>query len=161
MLSWNRVRRFAGLVLLAGLGACGRSAERVEADRIEIEGLLSAYAAAMTAAYESGDTTALAVLATGREVVRVDARIRELAVEGRELRPVLRSQAVESIDYSSGTSAMAVTLEVWDLRVIAVGSGAPVAESLAQKNRILYSLSRDDGRWQVLSRILRSSTESP
>jgi hypothetical protein len=115
----------------------------------------------MTAAYETGATSGLADLATGREVVRVGNRIQELAVEGRELRPQMRSQVVESIEFSSGTTASAVTVEVWDLRVVAAGSGAPVSESLGQENRILYSLSRDQGRWWVLSRILRSSTESP
>ena len=43
--------------------------------------------------------------------------------------------------------------ETWNLKVLAVGSGAVLSESPGQENQILYSLTRDGGRWWILSRI--------
>ena len=46
-------------------------------------------------------------------------------------------------------------------RIVALGSEQTVAESKGQENRVVYSLMRERGRWWVLSRLLRSSTEGP
>lgn len=144
-----------GLLIAAG---CGRSGGR-EADRQEIESLLAAYADALTRAYETGDPAVMAEVATQREQVRVQARIEELAVEGRALRPRLLSQTLQEIDFGNA-SATAVAVEAWHLRVVAAGSELTVSELARQENTIVYSVSRDEGRWRVLARILRSSSDA-
>jgi hypothetical protein len=148
------------LATVVALG-CGRSPERIAADRQAVESLLADYARLMSEAYTSGDTAALARVATGREVARVASRIRELADQGRGLRPVLKRQVVESVESYSATGATATTIETWDLRVVALGSETTVLDSPGQENRLVYSLVREGGRWWVLSRLLKSSSEAP
>ena len=92
---------------------------------------------------------------------RVRARIQELSQEGRELAATLREQRLVELDFHRATGATAVAFETWDLRVMTAGTEQVVAESLAQQNRIVYSLSRDRGQWWVLSRLLASSSETP
>jgi hypothetical protein len=154
-------RPTALLVALALAGGCGPSAERRAADRAEVEKLLAGYAVALTEAYRTGDPAGMSEVATGRETERVRARIQELAQEGRELAATLREQRIVELDFHRATGATAVAFETWDLRVLTAGTDQVVAESLAQQNRIVYSLSRDGGRWWVLSRLLASSSEAP
>jgi hypothetical protein len=130
-----------------------------EADRRGIEATLRSYAEAMAEAYRQGDPQPLAPLATERELQRVRISIEELEVEGRALRPTLRSLSIESIDRAGRTSYAVQTLEVWDLRVVALGTEQTVSDSPAQENRLWYTLLRENGDWRVLSRLLRSSTE--
>jgi hypothetical protein len=151
----------AAVVLLALAAGCGPSADRRAADQAEVEKLLSAYAAALTEAYRTGDPAGMAEVATGREIERVRARIQELDQEGRALVATLREQRLVELDFHRATGATAVAFETWDLRVVTAGTDQVVAESLAQQNRIVYSLSRDQGRWWVLSRLLASSSETP
>jgi len=153
---WFRV---FGLALVAGTFACAGGGEIDAAARREIEQRLALYAAQMARAYETGDAAQVEGVATAREVDRLRISIEELAVEGRALRPVLRSQVVESIDRAGNTAVAVGTLEVWDLRVVTLGGEQTVSESLAQENRLTYSLVREEGQWRVLSRLLRSSTE--
>jgi len=148
-------------LLLALLAACAPSAERTAADRKAIEDLLADYAARLTRAYESGDAAALAEVATGREIKRVEVRIAELAEGGRGLRPRLVRMAVDEIEAQSGTTATATTIETWDLRMVALGSEEKLGESTGQENRVVYTLMREQGRWWVISRLLRSTNESP
>ncbi|MBZ0100561.1 MAG: hypothetical protein K8I65_00175 [Thermoanaerobaculia bacterium] len=152
------LRALLSLSLLAAL-ACGRDAAR-EADRRAIETLLAQYATALTAAYESGDPSPIAAVATVREQERVLARIEELAVEGRALRPRLLAQTVTGVDFGNA-SATAVAMEVWELRVVAAGSELTVSESPRQENQIVYSLIQESGRWIILQRLLKASSEAP
>jgi hypothetical protein len=155
------VRRAAASAVLAAvlLTACGPSAERREADRREIEALVARYAEKLTQAYRTGDAEPLREVATEREVSRVFGQIQSLAVEGRALRPQLIRQSVETVEIHRATAATATTVETWNLRVVAIGTEALVSESPEQTNRIVYTLNRDQGRWWILSRILRSSSE--
>jgi hypothetical protein len=157
------MRRSALLLVLAvvALAGCGPSPERQAADRQAIEQLLSDYARLMTEAYRNGDSAPLAQVATGREVARVATRIRDLAEQGRGLRPVLQRQVVESVESYSATGATATTIETWDLSVVALGSEKTLVESPGQENRLVYSLVREGDRWWVLSRLLKSSSEAP
>jgi len=152
------LRALLSLSLLAAL-ACGSDAAR-EADRRAIETLLAQYATALTAAYESGDPSPIAAVATVREQERVLARIEELAVEGRALRPRLLAQTVTEVDFGNA-SATAVAMEVWELRVVAAGSELTVSESPRQENQIVYSLIQESGRWIILQRLLKASSEAP
>ena len=154
--------RYLGLALSLGLvSGCGASREVDAAERRQIEQRLADYAAQMALAYESGEASVVGDVATEREVDRLRISIEELAVEGRALRPTLRSQVVESIERAGNTAVAVGTIEVWDLRVVTLGGEQLVSESLAQENRLTYSLLREGGEWRVLSRLLRSSTEEP
>jgi hypothetical protein len=66
---------------------------------------------------------------------------------------------IESIAPAFRTTYHVDTFEIWDLRVVALGSEQTVSESLAQENRLTYTLIRDGDEWHVLSRVLRSSTQ--
>jgi hypothetical protein len=145
------------LVLLVSAG-CGPSPERREQDRAEIERLLSDYAGRMSEAYRTGSAEALREVATERELARVHARIAELAEGGRMLRAESTSRRIESIEFNR-TSAIATTAETWHLQVIAVGSETVLSESTEQENQVVYSLTRDRGRWWILSRILKVSSD--
>ena len=147
-------------LLLLTVG-CGRSAARVAADQAAIQKVLDDYVARLAEAYRKGDAQPLSEVATPREVARVAARIRELAQQGRALHPELKRLAVEKIDVYATSAATATTIETWDLRVVALGSELPVSEATDQENRIAYSLIREDGRWLVLTRLLRSTSENP
>ena len=155
------LRRSGSGLLLALLAGCGPSAQRAGEDRQAVESLLADYAARLTRAYEAGDPAPLAEVATGREGTRVTSRIAELAGDGRGLRPRLVRMVVDGFEAQSGTSATATTIEVWDLKMVALGSEATLGESKGQENRVVYTLMRERGRWWVLSRMLRSSNESP
>jgi len=149
------------LVLALGLWVgCTGGREVAPDDRQAIEAVLRAYADSMAAAYQAGDAAGIASLATEREQQRLAISIRELADEGRALRPVLKSFVVESIERAGNASVAANTLEVWDLRVVALGTEQQVSESLDQENRLTYSLVREQGKWRVLSRLLRTSSAS-
>jgi len=141
--------------------ACGGFNEVSDADRSAIEVVLRDYAESMADAYASGEPSGVAELATEREQNRLAISIAELQAEGRALRPKLQRLVVDSIERAGSTSVAVNTIEVWDLRVVALGTEQTVSESLAQENRLTYSLVREQGRWRVLSRLLRTSTEGP
>jgi len=143
----------------AGLLGCGPSEEAKAADRAEIERVVARYAELLAQCYRDGDASPLAEIATEREVERVASRIRELEETGKALRPVLRSQVVEQVDAFSGATAGATTIEVWDLRSVALGSEETLGESNGQENRIVYTLHKERGRWQVLARLMKSTSE--
>lgn len=147
----------AALLLLIGAG-CGPSEERRERDRAEINRLLTDYTQRMTEAYRTGSAEVLREVATEREIARVHKRIAELAEGGRMLRAEVRGLRVDSIEFNRAT-ATATTGEVWHLQVVAVGSEVVLSESAEQENRVLYSLTRDEGRWWILSRILTDSSD--
>ncbi len=139
--------------------ACGPSADLVAAERPAIEKLLADYAGRLSEAYRSADARPLAEAATEREVARVGAQIESLAAEGKALRVVLLLQAIESLDLFKSTAATVQTVETWRLQVVALGSEAVLSESPEQENRVVYSLIREEGKWRILSRILKQTNE--
>lgn len=152
-----RVHLAIALLLLVAAG-CGPSEDRRDRDRAEIHQLLADYAQRMTEAYRTGSAEVLREVATEREIARVHKRIAELAEGGRMLRAEIRNLRVDSIEFNRAT-ATATTGEIWHLQVVAYGSEAVLSESSEQENRVLYSLTRDGGRWWILSRILTSSSD--
>ncbi len=141
------------------LVGCAGTAERRAADRAAVEKLLAAYPAALAEAYANGTSSPLASIVTGRELDRVDHRIAELRDQGQALRARLLDRTVTSIDLHSATAGTATVREVWTLRVVALGSEETLGESASQENELVYSLIRDHGRWLVLSRMLKHSSE--
>jgi hypothetical protein len=154
------VRRALGIALAASLWACSGSSAVGEADRQAIEAVLSEYARVMALAYETGDADLVTSVATERERHRLGISISELAAESRALRPVLQRLAIDEIRRCGRRTVCVSTIEVWDLRVVALVSEQTVSESLAQENRLSYTLIPEDGAWLVLSRTLRASTEN-
>jgi hypothetical protein len=148
------------LLIAAGLvaAACGPSTARRDQDRAEIERLLADYARRLSEAYRSGSAETLREVATEREISRVHKQISEQAGNGRMLVADLVTATVQSVEFHR-SSATATVAETWNLKVLAVGSGAVLSESPAQENQILYSLTRAGGRWWILSRILARSSE--
>ena len=153
------VRRWLGIALLAAAAACSPGSEVSAEDRRAIEALLTEYTRQMAAAYQSGDASLVAPVATEREQNRLGAAIAELEGEGRGLRPQLERLSIQAIEAASRTTFTVDTLEVWDLRVVALGTEQPVSESLDQENRLTYTVIRERGQWRILSRLLRASTE--
>ena len=138
--------------------ACG-GAERRAADRKAVEELLAAYPAALSEAYSLGTSDPLRELVTPRELTRVEARIAELRGEGKGLRARLLQRSVVAIELHSATSGSANVIETWNLRVVALGTEQTVSESASQENELVYSLVHDQGRWWILSRQLKHSSE--
>jgi hypothetical protein len=153
------VRRLAVFALALGLFACGGERPVSDSHRQAIESLLTDYTRLLGEAYRAADGTLLAPVATEREQQRVATSIAELAAEGRALRPVFRRMTIESIAPAFRTTYHVDTFEIWDLRVVALGSEQTVSESPAQENRLTYTVIRDGDEWHVLSRVLRSSTQ--
>jgi len=149
----------AALILGAAVSACAPSPEQQAADRAEIERLIGRYAELLAQAYRTRDSSLLGEITTEREVVRVGHRIEELTSEGRELRAELRSLVVEDVDVFDATTAGVTTIEVWDLRTLALGSERVVAEAIDQENRVVYTLRKERGRWEILARLLKSTSE--
>ncbi|HSM12864.1 MAG TPA: IMS domain-containing protein [Thermoanaerobaculia bacterium] len=149
----------AALALGLALSACAPSAEQQAADRAEIERLVGRYAELLAEAYRTRDSGVLGEITTEREVMRVGQRIEELTAEGRELRAELRSLVIEEVDVFDATTAGATTIEVWDLRTVALGSDETVAEAIGQENRVVYTLRKERGRWEILARLLKAASE--
>jgi len=139
--------------------ACRPSDDLVAEESPAIEQTLAAYAQKLAEAYRTGDPRPLAEVATEREVSRVGSQIEELSGAGKELRVELVLQAVESLDLYKSNAATVQTVETWRLQVLAIGSGAILSESPEQENRVVYSLIREEGRWRILSRILKQTNE--
>ncbi|MCB9377981.1 MAG: hypothetical protein H6511_04370 [Holophagales bacterium] len=155
------MRRTAPIVIALALAvpACRPSDANVAEARPAIEQTLSAYAEKLAEAYRTGDPRPLAEVATEREILRVGAQIQELNAAGKELHVELVLQAVESLDLYKSNAATVQTVETWKLQVRALGSGAILSESPEQENRVVYSLIREEGRWRILSRILKQTNE--
>ena len=154
------MRRALIFPLLAALlvTACGPSAARRDQDRAEIERLLAEYGRRLSEAYRTGSAQALREVATEREITRVHKQIAQLAADGRMLVAEPVSSTRQSVEFQR-TSATATASETWNLKVVAVGSNAVLSESPGQENQLLYSLTRDGGRWWILSRILTRSSQ--
>jgi hypothetical protein len=155
---FSRRQRALVVVVLVVASACAEPEAIGSTERAQIEQLLADYRAAMIEAYRRADPGALAQVATERERARVGNALASLEGAGTALRPVLVRATTESIERSGRTAWTVTANEIWDLRTVALGSERAVGESLAQENRVLYTVIREDGRWWVLTRLLSSSS---
>ena len=131
------------------------SAENEEAEaRQEIEGMLSEYLPILADAYREDDPLRLSEWVAEKEVARVHKRIEELADQGSSLQPTFRSVTVEDVRIWGNANAFVTTLEVWDLKSVAIGTGMVVQEIDSQVNRVRYQMKKDQGRWRVLFRTI-------
>jgi hypothetical protein len=143
----------AGIVLTS-LAACGRSAKDVEADRAAIQQLLEAYLPALAEAYATGEVAGLEPYAAQKEVLSTLKRIRDLAGEGRQVRPRFKQLTLERVDVYQHSNAYVSTVETWDIEVYAAGSDRQLSAQPDQINRVRYQLKRTDHGWQILYREL-------
>lgn len=142
-----------GLASVGGLVACGPSAEKVEVERSEVEADLAAYLPLLARAYATGEVEPLRPHAAEKELARIAMRVEELADEGKVLRPEFHSVTVESVNSWSVSQAFATTVEVWDLRLYALGSeDRLLSEAVGEATRVKYQIRHDGERWRVLAR---------
>lgn len=137
------------------LVACGPSAARQEADKESIRSSLEAYLPHLAEAYATGDTATLKGLAAEKEIASVDKRIRDLASEGRSLRPTFHDLTVQDVTVWGYANAYATTSEVWDLQLFAVGTDRRISQEIGQHSVVKYQLKREDDHWLVLFRAIQ------
>lgn len=150
------IRVFAAVLLAAGLwalGGCGPSEERVEADRQAIEETLERYATQLSHAYAFTDPSALEEVAMPREVASVESNIAQMADEGRRIAADQKELTIENLEAPGTGTAFVNTLEVWDIRVMDLGSEREISRDENQESRVRYQLKTDgEGTWKVLWR---------
>ena len=116
--------------------------------------MLSEYLPILADAYREDDPLRLSEWVAEKEVARVHKRIEELADQGSSLQPTFRSVTVEDVRIWGNANAFVTTLEVWDLKSVAIGTGMVVQEIDSQVNRVRYQMKKDQGRWRVLFRTI-------
>lgn len=115
---------------------------------------LEAFLPRLAETYASGDPELLTGLAAPAEIAAVEQRLAELAAQGRSLEVTLRDLTVERLTLISHSTAQVTTVETWDVRLFAGGSGEPLEEELGQRNRVRYQLKRTPDGWLVVSRTI-------
>jgi hypothetical protein len=137
------------LILVLG---CGGEPAGEASDEQAVRGVLDGYVDALGRAYREQDAAALTPFAVPKEVASVQRLIEEQGARGQYYDPELRSLTVEEVRPWNVSNAFATTLEVWDVRLRAIGSGTLVREATDQSQRVKYQLKRIDGEWKVLFR---------
>lgn len=146
---------FLAVLLPVALLACGPSARQQEVDLQDIQRDLEAYLPLLGNAYATGELEPLEEYVAIKEVARVEKRIHDLGLQGRVLAPTFRQLTIEDVNVFNFANAYVTTLEVWDVRILAVGSDTVLAEEIGQSNRVQYQLKREGGRWRVLFRSIQ------
>jgi len=141
----------------AFLAACGEVGSEEEVDRQEIENVLRQYLPKLGQAYATRDTSIIEGFAVPKELARITLRTDELSAAGRVYEPEFKEVTVEDISVWNYANAFVTTFEVWDVRSYALGSHAPLNESLGQRNRVKYQMKRKDDGWVILYRELDQS----
>jgi len=142
----------SALLVILGLSCGGTSQSTQQVDRQEIQATLEAYLPLLADAYFTGDLGPLEPHAAQKEVSSVHKRVSDLALQGRTLKPTLRSVTVEEVKVWNYSNALVTTHEVWDLEVFATGSDQILAKEYEQPNRVKYQLKRDQDSWRILFR---------
>jgi len=142
-------------VVLAGLVACGSSAERTALDSASIAASLEEYLPVLGRVYADGNVEALRPYAAEKELARIQALVQNLVDQGRYLAPEFKSLTVEGTHTWNHSNAFVTTLEVWDVRMHALGSGELLAEDVDKTYRVKYQLKRDGEGWRVLFRAIQ------
>lgn len=116
--------------------------------------MLAEYLPVLAEAYRDRAPLRLRDWVAEKEIARVHKRIEELAEQGRQLEPVFHTVTVEDVRVWGHANAYVTTVEVWDIRSVALGTGAVVQQIDGQSNRVRYQMKRDKGRWRVLFRTI-------
>lgn len=144
----------AAVALLAALamGACRPAAEEVAVEEEALRTTIDRYADLLSQAYAFTDASLLEPVAAQREVAAVHANIQQLAGAGQRIATDLKELEIEDIGMSDLDNAYVQTFEVWEIRVMDLGSERVISVDPNQRNRVRYQLKRLDGEWKVLWR---------
>jgi hypothetical protein len=144
----------AAVAVLAALAlaACRPAAEEVAVEEEALRATIDRYADLLSQAYAFTDGSLLAPVASSREVAAVEANVRQLAERGQRIATDLKELEVEDIGMSDLDNAYVQTFEVWEIRVMDLGSERVISVDPNQRNRVRYQLKRLDGEWKVLWR---------
>lgn len=165
MASRLRAVLLSALAVLAAVTAgCGGPGE---VSREEIRAALADYLPALAACYAAaGDETLLAQrletlgeYAVPKEVVWVAQQAEDQLSQGLVVVPELKELTVEDVQVASHSTVFVTTLEVWDLRKVAVGTEQVLSQALDRAHRVKYHMGRHEGRWKVYSRQVEQAFE--
>jgi hypothetical protein len=151
----------AALALLASLGGCRPAEEDVAVEEEAIRAVIDRYADLLSQAYAFTDSSLLEPVASQRERAAVEVNIRQLAEHGQRIATDLKEMQIEEIGMSDLDNAYVQTFELWDIRVMDLGSERVVSVDANQRNRVRYQLKRQDGEWKVLWRQRLDEGASP
>ena len=140
------------LALLTALTACRPAEEDVAVQEDAIRGVIDRYADLLSQAYAFTDSSLLEPVASQREQAAVEANIRQLAERGQRIATDLKEMQIEEIGMSDLDNAYVQTFELWEIRVMDLGSERVVSVDPDQRNRVRYQLKRQEGEWKVLWR---------
>jgi len=141
------------LLLLAALAACKPSPQEIAADRQAVETTLQEYGRLLGRAYAFTDPQELAPVATRREMASVENNIARVAEQGQRLVVDQKEMVLEDLNVFQPGNAYVVTFEVWEVRVLALGSEREISRDEKQQTRVRYRLKTDDaGVWKVVWR---------
>lgn len=146
------VAAVAALSLLAALAACRPAEEDVAVEEEAIRAVIARYADLLSQAYAFTDASLLEPVASQREQAAVEVNIRQLAQRGQRIATDLKEMQIEDIGMSDLDNAYVQTFELWEIRVMDLGSERVVSVDPNQRNRVRYQLKRQDGVWRVLWR---------
>jgi hypothetical protein len=144
----------AAILLLLSSVACTSEESREIQAREEITRMLEEYLPVLAESYRSRDPLLLRDWVADKEIARIHKRIEEFAAQGRALEPHFRNVTVEDVRVWGHANAYVTTVELWDIRSVALGSGVVFQEVENQPNRVRYQMKKDEGRWRVLFRTI-------
>jgi hypothetical protein len=131
------------------------SAETNEARaREQIQEMLEEYLPVLAEAYATENPELLSTWVAEKEVARVRKLLDELAAQGRTFEATFRSVTVEEVKIWGHANAFVVSLEVWDIKSLAAGTGQVLQQVTGQANRVRYQMKRNEGRWRILFRTI-------
>jgi hypothetical protein len=160
---WRTPRWLVPLLLLAGAGCGGQSAEQQAAadatTRAAVQEMLQAYLPAFATAYRTGDLEPLRTWAVEKEIASLERRLVAMNEEGLSLEPTLVEVVVEDVQVWNRVNAFATTLETWDLRFLSSGAGVVVSERLGERQRVKYQLKLEGEAWMVYYREVGETIE--
>jgi len=139
-------------VLLAG---CWQSEADKADEAASIAAALEEYLPVLGEAYAGGDIETLRPYTAEKELARIQALVQNLVDQGRYLAPEFHSLTIEGTHTWNNSNAFVSTLEVWTVRMHALGSGEMLAEDVEESYRVKYQLKRDQNGWRVLFRAIQ------
>jgi hypothetical protein len=142
----------AALALLASLAACRPDEQEVAVEEEAIRAVIDRYADLLSQSYAFTDSSLLEPVASQRERAAVETNSRQLADRGTRIATDLKELEIEDIGMSDLDNAYVQTFELWEIRVMDLGSERLISIDPNQRNRVRYQLKRQDGVWKVLWR---------
>lgn len=140
------------LAALALAAACRPASEEVAVEEEALRRTIDEYADRLSQAYAFTDASLLEPVAATREVAAVHANVQQLADRGQRIATDLKELEIEEIGMTDLDNAYIQTFELWEIRVMDLGSERVISVDANQRNRVRYQLKRLDGTWKVLWR---------